>query len=170
MNILDIDKLPKKLLKFLDLAIENAKLSEMSKMHGSIIFNNNTIYGTGYNTTTNTFCGYYGAPSCHAEMNCLKFIISRKKRDHKINMNNKFNILVVRIDSVGNLLDSMPCIMCVKFMQKIGIKNIFYTDGKGHLIMRKVNLITNNDGTYLTEAIKKHIELMPIKLKSLLLS
>ena len=170
MNTFDIDKLPRKLLRILDLAIECAKLSEMGRMHGSVIFNNNTVYGSAYNTATNTFCGYYGTPSCHAEMNCLKFINSRKKRDHKANMNNKFNILVVRVDAEGNLHDSMPCIMCVKFMQKFGVKNVFYTDGKGHLIMRKVNLIINADETYLTDAIRRHIDLMPIKLKALLMS
>lgn len=74
-----------RLRRILDVAIDTAKNSNMVQRHGSVIFGGNTIYSTGHNSNDKVFGGYSGFPSCHAEMNSLRFIANRRNRnDHNL--------------------------------------------------------------------------------------
>lgn len=42
--------------------------------------------------------------------------------------NKALNLLVIRTDSLGNLVNARPCIECLKLMQVVGINKIYYSD------------------------------------------
>lgn len=74
--------------------------------------------------------------------------------------NYRFDILVIRIDANGKLVDSAPCEMCVKFMIKFGIRNVYYSDNNGNIIAKKVKDMQKN---YWTSTVTKIFNIMPIE-------
>jgi deoxycytidylate deaminase len=69
-----------RLQRLIDVAINSARSSNMNQQHGAVIFRGNTVYSSGCNTDDKVFNGYTGLPSCHAEMNCLRFVTKRRHR------------------------------------------------------------------------------------------
>ena len=51
----------------------------------------------------------------------------------------KYNILVVRINHLEELVDSKPCIMCVHAMKENGINKVYYSTDNGDIECMKVN-------------------------------
>lgn len=64
----------------------------------------------------------------------------KKLKDNNKNKNNdKYHVLVIRIDRNGNLKNSKPCSECIQFMKTFGgIRNVYYTDSNGDLICEKL--------------------------------
>jgi deoxycytidylate deaminase len=117
-------------------------------MHGAILFNSkHKIISTG--------CNQYGSikmlgnnvPTLHAEIHCLKHIFIKNKWSFKNIQKSKFkrrvkkkiNIIVVRITISGELASSMPCHMCLKMMQNIGINKVYYSTDSGKIVSQKIN-------------------------------
>lgn len=63
----------------------------------------------------------------------------------------KINILVIRITISGELVNSMPCNMCLKMMKKVGINKVYYSTGTGQIISQKINSF---QGSHTTKAFK----------------
>ena len=60
---------------------------------------------------------------------------------------NKYNLLVVRINSEGQMVNSRPCYNCLDMLKSCGIKNIYYSTENG-IICEKVNsMISINSST-----------------------
>lgn len=66
--------------RILDIAISCAENSEMSQKHGAVLFDGNVVYNSSFNSLDKVFDGYTGLPSCHAEMNSLRFITNNRHR------------------------------------------------------------------------------------------
>ena len=109
------------LQSFVDDAFEAAKKSTMLQRHGCVIVRKNKIVSTGINTVVDS-CSF----SIHAEVDAIN---KAKKVLTKSEFKN-CKIFVVRIgqDSMNNPLKySKPCPSCMKLINNIGIKQIFYT-------------------------------------------
>lgn len=70
--------------RILDIAIASAENSNMAHKHGSVLFNGRTVYNSGYNSSDKVFDGYTGLPSCHAEMNSLRYIANLRHRFERV--------------------------------------------------------------------------------------
>lgn len=64
-------------------------------------------------------------PTLHAEISCLLQI-----KDMDIDFS-KINLYIYREDKNGNLAMCRPCKACMKFIDDLGIKHIYYTTDKG---------------------------------------
>lgn len=69
----------------------------------------------------------------HAETNVIK----NKNQNIK-------NILIIRIDKIGNLLYSKPCFHCVTELKKTNIKNIIYSLDTNQLKKDKITELENS--------------------------
>lgn len=51
----------------------------------------------------------------------------------------KYDILVIRVTADGELANSRPCNHCIMTMREMGIRRVFYSDGKGNIVSEKVD-------------------------------
>ncbi len=66
---------------------------------------------------------FLGLPSIHSEMDALRKIAKYKNRPKAV------DIIVVGITPGGQLAESHPCVDCIKYMQRTGIKikHVYYS-------------------------------------------
>jgi len=57
------------------------------------------------------------------------------------------SMIVIRIDSQGQLADSKPCANCTKMLKYYGLKKIYYSV-PGGLVVQNVNQLTNDHLSY----------------------
>jgi cytidine deaminase len=55
---------------------------------------------------------------------------------------NKLEILVIRLDKLGNFKNSKPCNHCLATMKLFGIKAVYYTTDEGIIEKHKVSDLT----------------------------
>lgn len=51
---------------------------------------------------------------------------------------NSFELLVLRINSNGQLKNSRPCAICIEDMRRHQIKRVFYTDDNGNIVSENI--------------------------------
>jgi deoxycytidylate deaminase len=113
-------KLKKCDLRAAYIAASIAETGEMSDRHGAVIYRGNKIISKGINKhkTHPLASRYYKYPYMHAEFDS---IIKAKQSIQGC------SLAVVRISNKGELLQSKPCLSCLEFMKKSGIKFITYS-------------------------------------------
>ena len=109
--------------KIIDTAINISQRSTYRHRVGAVIFSKNKIISTGHNFKERSvkklhprFQKWPG--SVHAEV----MAIINAKTDLK-----RASILVVRVNNKNQLLLSRPCQECMKYIQYVGIKRIYYS-------------------------------------------
>lgn len=106
--------------KFVTAAVKEAKKSSHAYKLGAVIFKHGKIIARGYNKTNRGVSANYGhwSGSLHAELAAI--ISSRTSLKGS-------SLLVAR--STGSM--ARPCASCMAAIKEAGIKNIYYTTGKG---------------------------------------
>lgn len=115
--------------KYLDEAINYAKNSNLSHKHGCVIVYGDEIISRGYNKKCSSLKNY----SIHAEIDAINRL-NKKYKTKKIL--SKCSLYVIRIRNGFNFSDddthdclkmSKPCMNCASKINKIGIKNVYYS-------------------------------------------
>ena len=82
-------------------------------------------------------CPKYYMPSTHAEVSAINKIIRWR------NLPKSVDLFVVKINSSGNFVNSMPCFHCIKYilrkLNRVNTKNIYYSTNDGSIERLKVN-------------------------------
>ncbi len=50
----------------------------------------------------------------------------------------KLEIVVIRVNNSGCLVNSKPCISCLYYLRLYGVRNIYYSDNDGKMIKEKI--------------------------------
>lgn len=118
----------------LGLAIAEATRSEHNVKHGAVVVSKGKIIQSG----RNQYCGMERIKhfknriwSIHAEMNALAGLPK--------NMTKGANIIVVRVNSLGDVVNSKPCHICMSLIQTAGIRKVLYSDDKGNIVNQVIN-------------------------------
>jgi len=112
--------------KYVQLAIEEAKKSQLTFKHGAVFVKGGKIIATGHNSSRSKR-GREIETCTHAEIDVLS-----KVKDAK-----KGKLIIVRIPNSkeelekGNLLYSAPCMNCLQEIRKREVKEIIFSDGIG---------------------------------------
>ena len=101
-----------------NLAIKEALKSKMRYKHGSVIFNNQGILGSGYSWSRFKPNQEQKVLSIHSERDALKGIPVRYLRGAFM--------LNVRVTKIGLLTCSKPCVGCQKLLKRKGLLKIYY--------------------------------------------
>lgn len=115
---------------FIDIASNEAKKSNMIKKHGAILVHRNKVIGSGYNyltpssgkiheKRTDTNKARY---SIHAEVSCIRSVRPENRKYIASSV-----LIVVRINTDGDYLDSLPCKNCSSVINKYKIRKTMYT-------------------------------------------
>jgi deoxycytidylate deaminase len=109
-------------------ALTQAYKSKHRYKVGAVIFKGSKIFSSGHNSV-----GYSRLlhPKFRRYINSLcaeKCAIINAKKDLM-----GCSILVVRITPADNLSMAKPCSTCMKYLDYVGIKNIYYTDHTGKI-------------------------------------
>ena len=92
--------------------------------HGAVIVKKNQVLASGHNSykTHPLMAKYTAFPHLHAEQ---KAIIN-------LGLDNchGLDLYVVRINSKKDFMMSKPCSICRMLIDKVGIRNVYYTDNK----------------------------------------
>ena len=75
--------------------------------------------------------------------------------EEKRKYRNKYNLIVIRVNHEGNLVNSRPCHNCVDMLKACGIKNIFYSTNEGNIICEKVNHIVSINSSSVSRLIER---------------
>jgi deoxycytidylate deaminase len=114
-------------------AIQESKKSTFSPRMGAVVFKGKRIYGSGHNGVRSSSISLKykkWEESLHAEQSALLNLDWEKLKG--------CSILVYRVNSFGKLGMAKPCPMCQKLIKYVGIKNIYYTNEDGEIILEKV--------------------------------
>lgn len=114
-------------------AINEANKSTYNPKIGAVVFKGKRIYGSGYNDIrSSSISRKYKKweESLHAEQSALLNLDWNKLKGA--------SILVYRMNKVGQVGMAKPCSMCRKLIEYIGIKNIYYTNQNGEIVLEKV--------------------------------
>ena len=113
----------------LGMAIAEASRSDHQFKHGAVVVKKGKIIQSG----RNQHCGidrikhFHGNRiwSMHAEMNAL-WSLPR-------NITRGSDILVVRVNSKGDIVNSKPCYVCMGLIRSAGCKNTLYSNEEGDI-------------------------------------
>ena len=114
------------------LAIEEASKSTHKHRVAAVVFKGNRIISSGHNAVrANKINPKYKVynEALHAEQAALLNLDWSKLRG--------YSILVVRVNGSGKLIMSKPCSVCEKLLRHIGIKNVYYSNENGEIILEK---------------------------------
>ena len=128
--------LSKKDRAYFNIAKEVSKLSDFPRVQiGACAVYKHKVISTGYNSMrTSPLQKKYNkyrftaetSHTCHAEISCLKPLMSRKDIDFK-----NVDLYIFRAYQNGELAISRPCPSCMKLISELGIRNIYYTNYGG---------------------------------------
>jgi len=129
--------------RLLNLAVDQAYKSEMYHQHGAVLFNGHRVLGLGYNRIDRCKTQVRETFSTHAEQDCIQRfsnVIKKGTKKYK-NMSNvkNYDILVVRINKSGSLVNSRPCDDCIRRLQLLGVNRIYYSSDKGDVVREKLS-------------------------------
>ena len=79
----------------------------------------------------------------------------------KKNYGKKYNILVIRVNHNGELVNARPCHNCVDMLQSCGIKTIYYSTENG-IIGEKVNNIISINSSSVSRLIERTVYNAPL--------
>ena len=57
-------------------------------------------------------------------------------------MRKKLEMFVIRVNQMGDLVNSKPCNTCIYYMQLYGIKSVYYSNEEGAIVKEKLTEIT----------------------------
>ena len=86
---------------------------------------------------------------CHAEIAAMKRLppYKRNKKNKKRRVKRKaVNLLVIRTTRAGELRNSRPCTKCIRQLSTLRyykIKNIYYSNAKGDIVMERWSYMSN---------------------------
>lgn len=106
---------------FFDEAYKQALKSDMNFNHGSIVVYRGKIIGKGYNTYINS--NYCDKVSLHAEVSAINDALKKISADEL----KKCELIVIRVNNIGECLNSKPCCNCSKYINKFSIKRVFHS-------------------------------------------
>lgn len=52
-------------------------------------------------------------------------------------------IVIKKTNNTGSLCISKPCVSCIRIMKLLKMKNIYYSDSNGDIILEKINNISS---------------------------
>ena len=112
----------------LGVAIAEATRSEHNVKHGAVLVKKGKIIQSG----RNQYCGmerirHFNSRiwSIHAEMNVLGGLPR--------NITKGTDIMVVRVNSLGDIVNSKPCHICMSMIQSAGCRKVFYSNDEGKI-------------------------------------
>ena len=141
MNDINIINFPKKITEMLYYYVNNNNIKTRFKHYAFLMDkNNSTLYEVADNTILVQTC----IPSIHAEEFLIKKITNRNIIG-KMNLNRKYNILVIKISPNGTLGFSKPCSHCINKIKNSNVKidTIHYSNESGNIICEKRTKISN---------------------------
>jgi len=53
----------------------------------------------------------------------------------------KLEMVVIRVNKTGNLINSKPCNSCLYYLKLYGVKSVYYSDSNGEIIKEKINTL-----------------------------
>jgi tRNA(Arg) A34 adenosine deaminase TadA len=109
-----------------NLAIKEAEASTYRYKVGAVLFNKQCIVASGRNgVRSNPIHPKYKTykESFHAEQSCLTGL--------NWNLLGRCQMLIIRVNPSGNFGLAKPCEMCLKLLQYVRIKTIYYSTADG---------------------------------------
>ncbi len=73
-------------------------------------------------------------------------------------MRKKLEMFVIRVNQMGDLVNSKPCNTCIYYMQLYGIKSVYYSNEEGEIVKEKLNDITADHLSISQNKYYKYIE------------
>lgn len=120
--------------RFIDLAIQQAKQSRMDVRVGAVLFRQKHVIGAGYNKADHPLL-YTGKVEklhvnhgMHAEIAAVHSIVSCKEG----------TLVVVRLRKDNSIGLAKPCRSCQRYLGRVGIKRVIYSDNIGDFNIMKV--------------------------------
>lgn len=139
-SIMNIGDITKKDIKFAEMALYYAKLSNMKEKHGCVLVMNGNIKSHGINSdrvqSSDKLGLLRGTFSTHAEIDAIKKIYKPYEKDYKTFK--KSSLYVVRVIKSDILTESAPCERCTRFLKMLNIKYIIHSNQSGGLTKKKV--------------------------------
>lgn len=77
---------------------------------------------------------------------CVKKAVSSRKY-------RQYSLMVLRYRSNGDLCESKPCMMCIKGIMRMGIKNVIYSKGDGTIIKNKTEMLYLSEDQHVTKGV-----------------
>jgi tRNA(Arg) A34 adenosine deaminase TadA len=106
---------------FFQEAYNQALKSEMNFNHGAVLIYRGRIVGKGYNTYINS--SYNEKNSIHAEISAIKNGLKKISTEEL----KKCELVIIRVNRLGECLNSKPCHNCENFIKKFNIKKVFHS-------------------------------------------
>jgi deoxycytidylate deaminase len=101
----------------IDICMNEARKSTMLHRHGAIIYRNGEVLSQAHNHRASYLCHSF---SCHAEVAAIKAVKNRQQLKNS-------TLIVVRVGNDDNIKLSKPCENCKQFIERSGIKKVFYS-------------------------------------------
>ena len=105
---------------FLNEAINQAFKSDMNFNHGAVLIYRGKIIAKGYNSYIDS---NYNIFSEHAEVCAIRNGLKKLHSDEL----KKCELVIIRVNNIGECLNSKPCRNCQKFINKFNIKKVYYS-------------------------------------------
>jgi tRNA(Arg) A34 adenosine deaminase TadA len=106
---------------FFDEAYSQALKSNMNSNHGAVLIYRGRIIGKGFNTYNSSNCTEKS--SLHAEISAINNAL-RKIHSSELK---KCELVIIRVNKLGECLNSKPCCNCEKAICNYNIKKVFYS-------------------------------------------
>lgn len=107
---------------------------EKKQSHVAFLLSGKKVLSIGLNDYYHQSLNGKRISSLHAEINCLRKYFKKHikiKRD-------KYKLLVVNVNSIGNLKNSSPCHYCAQELLRMGFTKVYYSNDDGVIVKKKI--------------------------------
>lgn len=141
-----------RLHRFIDIARDISQTSNMHYKLGALVIKNGKIVGRGFNNSLRTCVDGKLYPGVHAEFGALRDYASKKSYNKQTK---KIDLLVVRFTKNEIPVISKPCIVCLSYIIKMGVRRVFYFNESGKIECKKPGEIDGTESKGLKNMITK---------------
>lgn len=115
--------------KFLDFYSKEKKQS-----HVAFLLSGKKIISIGCNDYNHHSLNGKRISSLHAEIKCLNYFFKNHSKIKK----DKYKLIVINVNSSGNLKNSSPCYYCAKELLKKGFTKVYFSTNDGKIVKKKI--------------------------------
>ena len=71
----------------------------------------------------------------------------------------KLNLMVIRINNANELCNSHPCVMCMDYIKRCGVKKLYYSNAEGEIDMIKIAEFDDYEVLHLSHGMKSNVQI-----------
>jgi hypothetical protein len=123
----------------LNVGTSHAEMLSVLELYRTICSSSDISYNSDFD-----IMNFFQKKFKRTDRECVLCCVGKQKYKKLLKKLSQYSIIVLRVGLTGELLNSKPCMDCLKVLKMIGIKKVYYSDENGNIIVEKIKNMESN--------------------------